>query len=76
MMMMIWKVLRTDDGLADEENDKHNDGDDDDDDGDDGGRLIANMHWSQVSTSGQGGFSRYRSMRDHTGRFFLSVQIR
>ena len=34
------------------------------------------MMMSQVSTSGQGTFSRYRSMRDHTGRFFLSVMIR
>ena len=28
------------------------------------------------SPSGGGGFHRYRSMRDHTGRFFLCVKIR
>ena len=31
---------------------------------------------SEVSTSNQQGFFRYRSMRDHTGRFFLLVKIR
>jgi len=31
---------------------------------------------SEVSTSNQNGFFRYRSMRDHTGRFFLLVKIR
>ena len=31
---------------------------------------------SEVSTSSQQGFFRYRSMRDHTGRFFLLVKIR
>ena len=31
---------------------------------------------SEVSTNNQQGFFRYRSMRDHTGRFFLLVKIR